>query len=306
MASPYSKIRLACWAVAVVCAGTLAPGPAAARPVACVAAAVAVATPAATPVADWAENIGYDAAGNLWVSRLLRGQVQRHDRAGKVTATVPVADPGAVRLGPDHLMYVVSGDAPTGLLPGAHAGAIVRFDPVAAAPRPQPFVTGLAMPNGAVFDAAGNLYVADTATGVVKVRRDGAVDTAWTAQAHLPAVNGIAVDGDSLYVTLYYSSTGRIMRVPLAAPARAVVAVDLALGAPIPPLPDDLAVGPDHALYDATTTGALVRVDPGAHTACVLYTGQPLTAVAVDPRAPGELVIGTESGDLLRARLPLR
>lgn len=298
-----SKVRLAGWAIAVACVGALVPGHAAARPVSCGAVPVRTAIPAATPVADWAENVGYDAAGNLWVSRILGNEVQRYDRAGRLTGAVPVTSPGAVRLGPDHLMYVVSGDSPAGMLPGAHAGAVVRFDPAAAAPRPQAFATGLAMPNGAAFDAAGNLYVADTATGVVKIRRDGTVDAGWTAQAHLPAVNGIAAEGDSLYVTLYYSPTGRIMRVPLADPARASVAADLAAGSLIPPLPDDLAVGPDHALYDATTTGDLVRVDPRRHAVCVLYTGQPLTSVAFDPRVPSDLVIGTEGGDVLSAHL---
>jgi hypothetical protein len=60
---------------------------------------------------------------------------------------------------------------------------------------------------------------------LVTIRRDATVDTGWTAQAHWPKVNGIAVDGDSLYVTLYTSPTGRI-----AHRSR---------------LPDDLAVGPE-------------------------------------------------------------
>jgi hypothetical protein len=261
---------------------------------------------ASTPMLDYAENLGYDRDGNLWVSRLYRNVVQRYDSRGRLTGTVAVASPGAIRLGPDGLMYVVSGDSSLNLVPGAHGGAIVRFDPAAPAPAPAVFVSGLGMPNGAAFDAAGNLYVADTASGVVRVRPDGSIDTGWTARAADYGVNGIVVDGDSVYATEYFSADGRIVRIPIADPsARSTVATVTIGSTGVSALPDDLAVGPGAMLYDATTTGHLVRIDPVAHTTCTVYSGtDPLAAVA--PAADGSLIVSTAVGNVLRIALPGR
>jgi sugar lactone lactonase YvrE len=288
-----------------VCAGLLgvlvavAPAVGAGAPAGCAASATVV-LPAGTPGLDWAENLGYDAHGELWVSRVLRNQVQRYDRAGRVTATVTVASPGAVRLGPDGLMYVTFGDTSADLAPGANNGGVVRFDPNSPTPVAQTFVTGLGMANGAAFDAAGNLYVADTAHGVVRIRRDGAIDTAWTAQAVNRGANGIVVDGDAVDVTLYLSPTGRILRIPIADPSAQTVVADNTIGATgVSALPDDLTVGPDGSLYDATTSGSVVRIDPATHTLCTVYTGpEPLAAVAVAPDR--SLLVSTLVGDVLR------
>lgn len=289
--------------------------PAAAAPASgCTPATATTALRAATPVLDWSENVGFDRRGNLWVTRELRNEVQRYDSAGRLTATVPVTSPGAVRLGPDGMMYVASGDTPTNLLPGSRNGTVVRFDPNSAAPRPQTFVTGLGMPNGMAFDGAGNLYVADSASGVVRVRPDGTVDAAWTAQSPKNfdfgagvngySMNGIVVQGNVLYVTVSESVTGRVLRIPIDEPSRATVVADLTLGPlHVPALPDDLAAGPDGALYVATTTGHLVRLDPRTGSHCTVLTGQPMTSVAFVPGAPDQMMVGTESGDVLRVRI---
>lgn len=79
---------------------------------ACPAAAVSTVT-AGVPVLDWTENAGFDAGGALWVSRTARGVVERYDAAGAVTRSVAVELPGAVRLGPDGLLYVTTGNFPT-------------------------------------------------------------------------------------------------------------------------------------------------------------------------------------------------
>ncbi|MDG3014360.1 hypothetical protein [Speluncibacter jeojiensis] len=290
----------------------MAAAPASAAPAGgCTPATATTAIPFTTPVLDWSENVGYDAGGNLWVTRELRDEVQRYDSAGRVTATVPVTSPGAVRLGPDGLMYVASGDTPTNLLPGSRRGSVVRFDPNSPAPRPQPFVTGLGMPNGMAFDDAGNLYVADSASGVVRVRPDGTVDAAWTAQSPKNfdfgagvdgySMNGIVVQGEALYVTVSESMTGRVLRIPIDAPSRATVVANLTLGPlRVPALPDDLAAAPDGALYIATTTGQLMRLDSRTGVTCAVLSGEPMTSVAFVPGAPDQLMVGTESGDVLR------
>ncbi|WP_146165306.1 MULTISPECIES: SMP-30/gluconolactonase/LRE family protein [Nocardia] len=271
----------------------------------CPASSVEQLLPAQAPLLDFAENLGYDAQGNLWVSRVFRNVVQRYDSGGHVTAEVPVDAPGAVRLGPDGALYVVFGDSSAGLLPGAHSSGVVRFDPGADHPAPQVYVSGLGMANGAAFDGAGNLYVADTAHGVVKVRPGGSVDADWTARAAESGVNGIVLQGDSLYATLYQSLDGRIVRLPVDAPQAQTTVASVTVGAlPLTALPDDLTVGPDGMLYVATTTGRLVRVDPATGGVCtVADLGVPATSVAKVPTDDRALLVTMGTGTVLRVVL---
>ncbi|WP_039800440.1 SMP-30/gluconolactonase/LRE family protein [Nocardia araoensis] len=289
-------------AVALAVTGVLAPGAGAAPPIAaCDPAAAVTAVAAPVPLLDWAENLGYDAQGNLWVSRLYRNEVQRYDTAGTLTATVPVEFPGAVRLGPDGLLYVVYGDAPVSVV---RPGGVLRFDPAAAVPKPEVFVSGFTMPNGAAFDPSGNLYVA-TGSGVVKVRPDASIDTAWGAQSAGPAAaNGVVVHDGALYVTANGGPLGRIVRIPLDAPASRGTVADLSSQlAGLPDFADDLLADPSGILYVTTLTGRLIRVDPATGATCAVLNGQPLTAVAAVPGRPDELTAGTESGALLRIQL---
>ncbi|MFC3962553.1 hypothetical protein [Nocardia jiangsuensis] len=274
---------------AVLAAGVAVPAAHAAP--GCPQARVEVAVPAGVPVLDWSENLTVDADGNLWVSRLWRQQLQRYDAAGALTATVPVEYPGAPRLGPDGLLYVVFGDAPI----AGDRGGVLRLDPAAAVPVPEVVVTGLTMPNGADFGPDGQLYVA-TATGVVRLRTDGPIDPGWSIDA--PAANGIAIDGDTAYLTSNGDALGRISRAPLADPAAHTVVADLT-DAGLPDYVDDL-LGYDGALYAATLTGRLVRVDPATGASCAVLGTEPLTALAADPARPSTLLASTEGGSILR------
>ncbi|MFB7723626.1 SMP-30/gluconolactonase/LRE family protein [Nocardia sp. NPDC056100] len=291
--SRYRALASSCAAVvALTATGAATSANAHADPASCPVATATTFTAPTVPFLDWAENLGYDAQGNLWVSRLYRNEVQRYDTTGRITATVPVTSPGAIRLGPDHLLYVVYGDNSLNMVPGARNGGVVRFDPAAPTLTPEVFIGGLTMPNGAAFDPAGNLYIADTAEGVIRVRRDGTVDTDWTAQATLFGVNGLAIQGDSLYTTVYLAPDGRIQQIPIATPARSHTTLDL-------PLADDLTSAPDGFLYVATTSGTLLRVDPTRRTTCALLSTGPLAAVVPIPDTP-DLMVTTGSGDILR------
>ncbi|WP_028477267.1 hypothetical protein [Nocardia sp. CNY236] len=272
----------------------------AAPPPSCVGATATTAVPFEIPIVDWSENVGYDAQENMWVSRLNRNEVQRYDSAGTLTATVPVELPGAVRLGPDGLLYVVYGASPTSVV---RPGGIVRFDPSAAAPEPEIFVSGLTMPNGAAFDARGDLYVA-TLSGVVKIRSEAPAEDAWEQFVAAPAASGVAAHDDMVYVTTNGGPLGRIVRIPISAPEEHSIVADLS--APVAGLPDfadDLLVDSEGIAYVTTLAGQLVRVDPATGTTCTIVYDQPMTAVATVPDQPNELVASTESGAILRIRL---
>ncbi|MFX0574011.1 SMP-30/gluconolactonase/LRE family protein [Nocardia nepalensis] len=290
---------------AIVCAVVgVIPVSAAAETVSCGTATATIVAAAVVRDEDWAEGLAYDARGDLWVSRVRRNEVVRYDPSGRVTATVAVSYPGAVKLGPDQRIYVTYGNFPTNLIPGSTGGGVVRIDPSAETPQAENFASGLGMANGAAFETAGNLFVADTSTGVVRIRPDGSVDTEWSNLARHFGADGILVDGDALYVTLYLSPNGRILRIPLDDPSHATVVADLAVGSGAPPLPDDLAIGPDGLLYDATTSGRLVRINPADHSTCTVLTGEPMTSILVSRSSATEFLVGTASGNLLRVRLP--
>ncbi|MFC4125462.1 hypothetical protein [Nocardia rhizosphaerae] len=286
---------------ALATTGAIATGTATADPVAsCGRSGHEIAIRSSVPLLDWSENFGIDAAGDLWVARVMRGEVQRYDEGGRLTATVEVAAPGAVRLGPDGLLYVVTGNSPL-----AGSGGIVRFDPAAENPVPTPFATGFPQPNGAAFDADGNLYVT-TANGLHRLRRDGSEDMEWWSAVSVEGPNGVVVEGDSVYVTANYVAAeggpvGRVLRLSRTNPAQAVTIADLTSFGSLPDFVDDLVVR-DGALYVTTLAGHLVRVDPVTGTACTVVSTQPLTAVVTDPADPSALLAGSEEGTVLRIR----
>ncbi|MGV9821023.1 SMP-30/gluconolactonase/LRE family protein [Nocardia xishanensis] len=285
-------------AVALACVGIAAPSATAEPAPGCAPATATTAVPAAVPVLDWSENLGYDRQGNLWVSRLYRNEVQRYDGAGQLTARVPVEYPGAVRLGPDGLMYAVYGDAPTSVV---RPGGVVRFDPAAADPRPEIFASGFTMPNGAAFDADGALYVA-SATGVIRIGRDGVVDTGWSERAKLNA-NGIAIDDGTVYLTSNGGPLGRVLRFPVTDPERRTVLTDLSSALPgVPDFADDLLVDETGAVYVTTLSGQLVRIDRNGQS-CRVLASEPMTSAVAVPGRPGELLAGTERGAILHIQL---
>ncbi|MEV6278257.1 hypothetical protein [Nocardia sp. NPDC051832] len=287
---------------ALSCAAAVSAGPtAAADPLtSCGRARVSTALPAGTPMLDWAENLGYDRRGNLWVARLYRNEVQRYDNTGKLTATVSVAFPGAIRLGPDGLLYVVYGDAPSSaVIPGG----VVRFDPEAADPRPEVFASGFTMPNGAAFDSAGNLYVAATGSGVIRIGRDGVVDKDWTARATGTGANGIVVRGETIYLTSNGNPLGRVSSFSIATPEHRSVLADLSTSLGIPDFADDLYADGAGVLYVTTVSGQLVRIDPATGGVCSVLSTEPMTAAVAVPGRTDELLASTEAGGLLRIRL---
>lgn len=263
----------------------------------------------------WTENATFDSERNLWITRSLGNVVERYDRSGRRTATVAVDSPGAVRMGPHGRLYVTSGNSPLNMVPLLPPSAtVVSFDPRAAHPRPTTFARGFAMANGLAFDEKGYGYVADSGVGrgLTRIRPDGSIDRAWTAQApatlrHVELVNGIgingaAVSGRYVYTTLTESLSGRVIRVPIDNPAAASVAADLT--APLPGFIDDLAVlDGGKRLVVTSTTGQVYVLAPSSGARCAINTGVPVTAVAVDPAHPRRIVVTGELGSVLEITL---
>ncbi|MFF0542951.1 SMP-30/gluconolactonase/LRE family protein [Nocardia thailandica] len=292
-----STRRRAVFALPAVLACTLLAAPQAGAdpaPAPACASAREVVVSTAVPLLDWAENLGADARGDLWVSRVQRNEVVRYDAAGVRTATVPVESPGAVRQGPDGLMYVVTGDS----VVAVGQGGVVRFDPAAPEPVAEVFATGLDRPNGAAFGPDGALYVAGY-DGVHRLRPDGTEDTAWSAAARLSLANGITAQGDSLYVTANGVALGQVVRLSRANPAVRETLTTLTGPAGLPDFADDVTWH-DGAVYATTLTGRLTRVDPVSGRACTVLTTRPLTAVLPDPAAPGTLLVTSEDGTVAR------
>ncbi|WP_238403502.1 hypothetical protein [Gordonia desulfuricans] len=299
-------------ALVTVGAGAVGAGSATAAPPCPV--VVTAPQPITAPGAGWAENLlaDADADGGLWVSRTFSNTVEHYDSHGVRTASIRVDAPGAIRRGPDGLLYVATGDSTVNMLPGtALTGTIVTVDPTVRQPVPRVFATGLGMPNGLAVADDGAVSVADGRLGLTRITPGGRIDTAWsdTAPKNLAptstvdgtGVNGVALVGENLYVTLTLSATGRVLRVPLDDPARTSVAADLT--APLPGILDDLVALDEHTLAVASTTGQLHIVDLTTRQVCTSSVGAPLTSVATVPGSPRILLAGSETGQILRLRL---
>lgn len=255
----------------------------------------------------WLENMGFDGRGGMWVSELFLNKLQRFDAAAQQGPAVTIAAPGASLLRPDGRMYAVFGDSTTGALPGSSAG-LMTFDPAADAPVAEPFAAGMTMANGAALDPDGNVYVANSiATGVVKFRPDGSEDATFRTAAPVESGDGVAVIGDTLYVTQLTPPDSPITTIPLASPEQYTTFTQLSPGG-VPLLLDDLDIGPDGQLYVASNRGQILRVNPDDGSACIVYSGAaPLNSVrfakAFPPYGRTDLFTTSELGTITHVKL---
>jgi len=234
------------------------------------------------PVVEWRENLAFDGNGLMWVTRPVvdpvagLGLVEAYSPDGALQKTLELPQPQGIREYGGQ-MFVNSG-----------GNTIVRFDPRADHPVPEPFATGLNGGNGLAVDDDGNFYVGpESSNPVIKVTSDGVVDNNW---ATAEGVNGVSVSEDGhLYGAVTKDQRSRVVNIPLAAPTQYSTLTYLSSGAVtlapslVPPVltepllpkgPDDLEVGPHDALYVAAfLAGELLRVDRRTGMACVLVSG---------------------------------
>lgn len=297
-------------AVAALLAAVVAPSARADVPEASCAGITATGDTFASPglaSGSWLENMGFDGHGGMWVSELFANQLVHFDASGTAGRSLGVASPGASLPRPDGRMFALFGDSTTGVLAPGAAGA-VTFDPSADPPVSTPFAGGFNMANGAALDDKGNLYIADsTGSGVIKIAPDGTEDKAFRAAAPIPSGDGLAIIGNTLYVTELLSGDSAIDAVPLGNPAAYKELTSLSPDRPTLLL-DDLDVGPDAQLYVASNLGQIIRVNPQGGAACIVYSdAAPFNSVrfakAFPPFGPRDFFVTSELGTITHVKL---
>ncbi|MCD9140982.1 SMP-30/gluconolactonase/LRE family protein [Streptomyces albireticuli] len=236
------------------------------------------------PLLDWRENLEFDGRGTLWVAHLTKNRVEGYAPDGTMKASFPVSGPGALRRGPDGMMYVNYGVNP--LTPGA---GIVRFDPAAAHPKAEKVVAGISGINGLAIDAEGNFYLSrELATGILKIRPDGTKDEAWTKAADVFGANGLEIVGDQLYASVITDTTSPIVRIPLKDPAARTTVTKLSHNILDTKVLDDLTHFDGDLVVASFRKGQLLRVDPATGATCVLAEGLRMPSSVRVARAFGD------------------
>ncbi|WP_436752560.1 SMP-30/gluconolactonase/LRE family protein [Streptomyces sp. URMC 124] len=257
------------------------------------------------PVLDWRENLEFDGRGTLWVAHLVKNRVEGYAPDGTLRTSFPVSGPGGLRRGPDGMMYVNYGVSPL-----ATDGGILRFDPAAAAPKPEKVVSGIRGINGLAIDASGNFYLSrELSTGIVKVRPDGTKDEQWTRAADVFGANGLEIAGDQLYVSAITDTSSPVYRIPLNDPARRTTVTHLSRNLLDMKFLDDLTYADGSLIVASFRDGELIRVDPDTGRSCVVASGLRMPSSVRVARGFGEhsdqhaLFVVEASGRILKVTL---
>ncbi len=254
------------------------------------------------PVLGWTENMALDGQGRLWVAKTFLNRVDGYDDDGAVAVSVPVRAPGGIALGVDGLMHVAAG---TGYL--SERSDLVTFDPSVEQPEALLVARLDNRMNGLAVDAAGNRYLTSLEdTGLTRVSADGVVDEEWSRAAALGVSNGIAIEGDTAFVT---QSTDRTLvhTVPLDRPG-GWTTTELTAPPVTPRGLDDLAVTAEWLYVTSWSSGEVYRIDRASGAACVLVSGIPrATSVVVADGfgdfGPGDLLVSSLHGPIRHVAL---
>lgn len=226
------------------------------------------------------ENLAFDGRGSLLLSEtsfLGPGNIRSLAPDGSSGIVVPnVSSPGGLAVENDTLYFATGNGTASGLF-DIHDGSVQTLDlgsgETATAAR------GLVMPNGLAVLDDGDLVVTrnlGATTGITRIAV-GDPDSAEIVRTDLGTANGIAYDGDTLYVADTFE------------PDLSISVLDAHdLGGDVGRIPvdgfgpftasDDMTVGPDGHIYLAQNlAGRVLRIDPDTGGSCVIGSGMPLT-----------------------------
>lgn len=236
---------------------------------------------------DWYENLEFQ-RNTIWLSNLSGNRIEQRRLDGTLLQQHTLRAPGAIRTGPDGLLYVNFGNDSPETRP--QPSGVVRLKP-----GPTPWIGGdtLSSANGAEFDARGHLYVSDPFTGLYEFDRRGKL----VRHLDLAYPNGIVTIGNTVFTNILIDPKSAIVRITGNRQTR------IELGAPDKGL-DDLAVGPDGKLYvTAYTSGEIIKVDPWTGAHCVLMSGLENPTAARFLPGTKTMFVTQASGTVLKVRL---
>jgi len=218
-----------------------------------------------------------DGAGGLLISSGSRNDIERLGRDGSQSVYLAgINAPGAmVRRGGQ--LYITTGDAAASGATNTADGTVLRVD--LATKAVTTYSSGLVMPNGMTFSAAGDAYITrdiGTSSQVVKVPHadPGHPQTMWANQGD---TNGARVDPSQtwLYVSTTFNQPADVYRIRLSDPGTIQTVASLAsVGNALPKGLDDMTADAAGNLYIAANgSGELLRLDPVSGAACVVGSG---------------------------------
>ncbi|AUM15575.1 hypothetical protein D092_09145 [Rhodococcus ruber Chol-4] len=235
------------------------------------------------------ENLAFDGRGGLLASASTPAgggsllTLTPDGRADTVVAEVPA--PGGIVVDEGTAFFTTGNGTVSGLL-GRTDGTLEAVDLGTGARRT--VAAGLTMPNGLVRLPGGDFLVSrnlGSPPGLTRVPVDGRAPE--TLRTDLGSVNGLAIEGKTVYAATTFDPTTRIHALDaddLDGPARTL---DPSGPGPLETA-DDLDVGPDGALYvPLNVAGRILRVDPVTGAGCTIATGVPFVSAVAFGDGPG-------------------
>ncbi len=223
------------------------------------------------------ENLEPDRRGGLLLSSSSASAVLRLTPDGSSeTFLADVDRPGGMRVrGSD--LFVNTGDGATSAALDIADGTVLRVD-LDTLDRAT-YTDGLVMPNGLVFDAAGNAYVSRSSGNGANITMIPVADPAnpVTPWADVSDTNGLVIsaDGTTMFAATTFNQPADVLAIALDDPSDITVVASLAgVGSPAPKGLDDLEIDADDVLYiTANGSGEVLRLDPVTGDACVVADG---------------------------------
>jgi sugar lactone lactonase YvrE len=278
------RIAVGAAAAAATVLGMVAVPAAAAEPAACAPRTVTTVTSGLGVL----ENLEFDGRGGLLVSDGTLsgdGALRRIAPDGTVdTVLGDVTGPGGIVVDGD-TAYLNVGNTTASGLNDTPDGTIDAVDLDTGERRT--VATGLVMPNGLGVLPDGSFLTSRDLGEVGLTHAPAGGGGATVLRTDLGSVNGIEVDGDTVYTVTTFEPVNRLHVLDasdLTGPARGI---DLP-GPGLLQAPDDLTLGPDGALYVALNlAGAILRVDPETGDTCRVAEGIPLISSVAFGAGPG-------------------